>query len=100
MRMRGQFFLFALALTVLGPETAAAQSGLTFPPETLRTWSLTQSEGTLAGRPAIIGEFVPHGQTAERWTEMITIAVIDTRRGRPRPTGLSVYEAMTTGPAD
>ena len=97
MRMREQSFRIALALTVLGTQTAAAQSGLTFPPEILRTWSLTQSEGTLAGRPAIIGEFVPHGQTVERWTEMITVAVIDTRRGRPRPTGLSVYEAMTSG---
>lgn len=97
MRARRHFFLIALALAALGPGSAVAQTGLMFPIETVQTWSATQSEGQINGRPASVMEFVPQGQTVEHWTEMITITVIDTRRGRPRPTGLSVYEAMSGG---
>lgn len=97
MRARRHFFLIALVFAALGPGSAVAQTGLMFPTETVRTWSATQSEGLMYGRRANVMEFVPQGQTVEHWTEMITITAIDTRRGRPRPTGLSIYEAMTAG---
>ncbi len=97
LRMRWHLFAIALALSVLGAGSAVAQTGLTFPLEILETWSMTYNEGPMGGRPARVTEFVPQGQTVESWTEMITIIVIDTRRGRPKPTGPSIYDELTAG---
>lgn len=94
MRMRGFLLSIALALAVLAPGSAAAQAGIMFPPELLQTWSMTYNEGLHGGRRAIVMEFVPQGQAVERWTEMITIMTIETR-GRPKPTGRSMFDEMT-----
>jgi hypothetical protein len=93
MRAREFLLSLALALVSLWPGTAMAQAGLMFPIEDLEGWTMGQSDG----QNARILEFVPPGQTFEAWSEMVTIMVIDTRRARPRPTGLSLYQNMTDG---
>jgi hypothetical protein len=93
--MRLCWFAFAIILALSSPHPAAAQTGLTFPLDTLTNWSMTQSEGLLDGRNARVLEFVPQDQTVERWTEMITIMAIDTRHADTRPTGQTLYDEMT-----
>jgi hypothetical protein len=96
MRVRGHLFLIALALAVLGPGSAAAQTGLRFPMEILQTWSMTHNESLQGGRRSVVMNFVPHGQSVENWTEMVSILTLETR-GMSMTTGRALYDLLTAG---